>query len=324
MPRQTGGFSAAGAIILTAGEDQWYNFFMFDKRWTLFIAVTMILLAGSPAPCASPPPRDAAGLRQSVLALDSAWDRARNDLEQKMQAGVLGEAELSDYARFITFLSDRIQLYCRELAALGGPSAVLDLPCPDEGSPGMGLPAATAPTTGEQVARLDDSFARALGEFDEMLLKEEQRIASRSPRQRETGGEGGSGRYGGGSAAGGSAGTVPGREGEGAQAGAEAQQGSRDAGGTADGDAGGTTAAGREQSGGSRTGGDAGATGGGEGAGNDRTVKADDRGGAMPPIQSGYDDIVARQLREAAEKETDPELKEKLWEEYRRYTEGIR
>ena len=31
------------------------------------------------------------------------------------------------------------------------------------------------------------------------------------------------------------------------------------------------------------------------------------------------DDIVARQLREAAENETDPELKEKLWKEYYEY-----
>jgi hypothetical protein len=31
------------------------------------------------------------------------------------------------------------------------------------------------------------------------------------------------------------------------------------------------------------------------------------------------DDIVARQLREAAEKETDPELREKLWKEYEHY-----
>jgi hypothetical protein len=28
---------------------------------------------------------------------------------------------------------------------------------------------------------------------------------------------------------------------------------------------------------------------------------------------------VARQLREAAERETDPEMKKKLWEEYDRY-----
>jgi len=37
---------------------------------------------------------------------------------------------------------------------------------------------------------------------------------------------------------------------------------------------------------------------------------------------SADDDIVARQLREAAEKETDPELKKKLWEEYRKYKAG--
>ncbi len=34
------------------------------------------------------------------------------------------------------------------------------------------------------------------------------------------------------------------------------------------------------------------------------------------------DDIIARQLREAAMNETDPELQEKLWEEYRRYKNG--
>ena len=34
------------------------------------------------------------------------------------------------------------------------------------------------------------------------------------------------------------------------------------------------------------------------------------------------DDVVARQLREAAMDETDPVLKEKLWEEYRRYKAG--
>lgn len=34
------------------------------------------------------------------------------------------------------------------------------------------------------------------------------------------------------------------------------------------------------------------------------------------------DDIVARQLREAAEQETDPVLKEKLWKEYRNYKAG--
>jgi hypothetical protein len=35
------------------------------------------------------------------------------------------------------------------------------------------------------------------------------------------------------------------------------------------------------------------------------------------------DDIVARQLREAAERETDPELKAKLWQEYRDYKKSV-
>jgi hypothetical protein len=40
-------------------------------------------------------------------------------------------------------------------------------------------------------------------------------------------------------------------------------------------------------------------------------------------LQTQDDDIVARQLREAAEKETDPELKEKLWKEYRDYKKRL-
>jgi hypothetical protein len=36
------------------------------------------------------------------------------------------------------------------------------------------------------------------------------------------------------------------------------------------------------------------------------------------------DDVIARQIREAAEKETDPELKKKLWDEYRRYRDAIK
>jgi hypothetical protein len=34
------------------------------------------------------------------------------------------------------------------------------------------------------------------------------------------------------------------------------------------------------------------------------------------------DDVVARQIREAAMAETDPELREKLWEEYRKYKQN--
>lgn len=55
-----------------------------------------------------------------------------------------------------------------------------------------------------------------------------------------------------------------------------------------------------------------------EGEGN--SGGAQGSGSAAPSIPDGSDDdIVARRLRKAAEQETDPELKEKLWKEYVEY-----
>ena len=69
------------------------------------------------------------------------------------------------------------------------------------------------------------------------------------------------------------------------------------------------------------------------GGGRDRSQRASKsspaQGGETPgggsPQTAGTqdDDIVARQLREAAEKETDPVLKEKLWKEYHDYKKGL-
>jgi hypothetical protein len=46
----------------------------------------------------------------------------------------------------------------------------------------------------------------------------------------------------------------------------------------------------------------------------------------VPPDvgDGGDDDIVARQIREAAMNEKDPELREKLWDEYRAYKSGAK
>ncbi len=58
-----------------------------------------------------------------------------------------------------------------------------------------------------------------------------------------------------------------------------------------------------------------------EGSGS--TKRQGGGGSSSKPIPSGVDDdIVARRLRRAAENETDPELKEKLWNEYRDYKEN--
>lgn len=49
-------------------------------------------------------------------------------------------------------------------------------------------------------------------------------------------------------------------------------------------------------------------------------TQGDDRSRVPPDVGDGSDDdIVARQLREAAMEENDPELRERLWDEYREY-----
>ncbi|NDF87223.1 MAG: hypothetical protein EB102_12070, partial [Gammaproteobacteria bacterium] len=68
--------------------------------------------------------------------------------------------------------------------------------------------------------------------------------------------------------------------------------------------------------------------GGGDASGGDQrdrgTVSGGGSGGPDRSRPSGEDDdIVARRLRRAAEQETDPELKEKLWKEYTEYKRNV-
>ena len=57
-------------------------------------------------------------------------------------------------------------------------------------------------------------------------------------------------------------------------------------------------------------------------------VAKTDTEGATPPVPENIpspqgDDIVAQQLREAAAAETDPSLRAKLWDEYKKYKTGL-
>jgi hypothetical protein len=160
---------------------------------------------------------------------------------------------------------------------------------------------------------LSSDLEKSLREFDGLILSEQEVLDAR-----RTEAEAGGGGTGNGSARGGSAGT-----GTGEQAG-----GAEGAGDEGDGDEG-DRVAGSAASMGGGTGGSpdtpgAEPAGGGEGA----TMDGDEVGAAATgrvPRDVGDgsdDDIVARQLREAAMSEPDPELREKLWDEYRAYKFG--
>ncbi len=275
----------------------------------LFFASVLILTA-SPLYAVDQGRTDS--IRNSILALDSARKTALHELENVSSSA----REEADYKDFIVYLNTRIVSYCMELAEQGGAIALEELPCPtgriktgdertfnpagEEIFYTTGLGTANTKTRAEQTKELDGDFLTALGEFDEMLLKEEGKVAARVPSQRESGASGQSG-------AAGSAGT----------AGAADGTGSGEAGDT------GTRAAGIESD----------STADGNGVGQEgRSVAQSSAGagdtdvdhsvygapgGKLPPPED--DDIVARQLREAAEKEPDPELKKKLWEEYWKY-----
>ena len=156
-------------------------------------------------------------------------------------------------------------------------------------------PASGPRTTEEQKQTLDGDLDSSLSEFDRMLLREQEILAEEQAAQAAASANGSS--AGGGGSLGGSLGEEQTADASGDPAGAGATGGSPD---TPQGEAS-----------------EAGAPVGGK-------DEVQSTNGRIPPdVGDGSDDdIVARQLREAAMKEEDPELREKLWDEYRTYKNG--
>ena len=152
---------------------------------------------------------------------------------------------------------------------------------------------------------MEAELDRELAEFDQLLLREQEILAQNRPAGASASGSnrgGGSGGSGGGSS--GASGSGEGRDG------AEGRTG-----GSRSGERGDEARSSESGSQSAESGGEVGG-GSGEGGRSDR-VPSD--------IPSGEDDdIVARQLREAAMNEDDPELRERLWDEYRAYKSGRR
>lgn len=189
-------------------------------------------------------------------------------------------------------------------------------------------------TPDEIRALLDLELAAALERFDRLMLDEQGRLAGkRLAGPSRDGGRGGVGAESEGGSAGAEGMTGEGTSGEGTSGESTAGQGTSgqgpdgtgatgEQGGDPEGD--GTGEASSDSSGGGggirsdgrESSGARGAPGSGEGGAS---------GGVPSDIpDGGDDDIVARQLREAAMQEEDPELRERLWEEYRRYKSGSR
>lgn len=235
------------------------------------------------------------------LRLDhAALVAAENDFRMRRERNGLAGTEATDYAAYVARLQRRVIEDCVALARSGAPLPA-DLPCPETLPPlsqSADIDQQAEQTLSEQVAVLDAELNAGLGEYDERLLREQERVKAATPLPDDSaGGGGGGGGQGNGNGEG---------EGEGEQGADPATGNETDAEET--GQTGGQPPPGAASRG-------AGAGGGPQQSGS----------GTPPDIPDGSDDdVVARQLREAAEKETDPELKKKLWEEYRKYKQGTR
>lgn len=189
-----------------------------------------------------------------------------------------------------------------KLVAAAPPGAV--------GEPGSARPVRAA-TEAERVAMLDGQLNNSLEAFDKLLLDEARKARTREAAESAATG-GASGASGAGSGKRNGAARA-GKSGEDESSGAEQNAGESKEAGAEPRREGGPYGAPQEGSPGGPIGGrEAGTTG-------PRTAST-----APPDVGDGNDDdIVARQIRKAAEAEADPELRKKLWDEYRKYKQGV-
>jgi len=257
-------------------------------------------LAWGAAPADSVPDRPALleVARENLRVTEAAEQRVSDEYESLYAAGALAAEEIEEYRGFLQRIRRFVERYRLEVAVLSGATGAADQdedPVAQRENLLRGF--SGEQTDEEQTGSLDAELDASLGDFDEMLLREQEQLAEKARTAEAAGGGGAGGGAGGGSAG---AQSYTGDAGEGSET--FATQGDTSAGAP-------VTAA--------------------EAEADERRVAAaggysktaQRRGSSAPAdIPDGNDDdIVARQLREAAENETDPKLRDRLWDEYRKY-----
>lgn len=229
------------------------------------------------------------------LATDyQALQQARHDFHSQRQRGALSKDELIDFYKYLEQLGKRVADDCEALASTGYDMTEQPI-CAGQTTPRQPTPPneqAQAHTHDEQLGQEDGLLNQQLGEFDEMLLREQARVKAATPRGSAT-------------AQGGQDGGRPGKAGRASDAAA-----SKPAKYNAEVGNGALPPPPEQQ-----------AQGQGSGASETEQTAAIPTPADIP--DGSDDDLVARQLREAAEQETDPALREKLWAEYKKYKQGI-
>ncbi len=277
------------------------------------LLTAMLVTAGQPLPVHA----DQAGASPTVdlYFLTQSAERIRRQLETLRQAPQPDADAIAQHEGYLERLEAQIAARREAVGAARtrpgrvGPAHRPVLP-PHAAPPRILI--APEMTEADEVATLDSRLNASMGRFDEMLLQEVETLSEESAARDSRGSAGGRGGAGAGDAGG-----------EDSRGSAETGEGGRQEGSTSS--SSGETASGESRERRERTQTGVGATvmkdhPSGRGA---RGSKPPSKGNVPQDIPDGSDDdVVARQIREAAENETDPALREKLWDEYRKYKQG--
>lgn len=251
---------------------------------TMKMVLLLQLLPFSLNPCAQAVSNQQAEpvLKHAVNTLYKARNSAVDRQRKQERINHLSQIEQKDFTLFISYLDGRILYYCDELYHKSGTEGLSDTPCPKLLSDNDAIEYNIMP---ELPDTTEEEKVRTLNEdFAASLNQFDDMLLNEQVKISQT---------------------IPKqREYRGSESGNSAD----------DQDHSGTSRRTTETSPGSRKQPDGITTG----TGNTRIP--DTKG--SKDLSTNDDDIIAKQLREAAEQETDPEIKEKLWEEYQKYKQS--
>ena len=236
------------------------------------------------------------GLRTGI----AEWRREDGRYRAARAGAKISAREADEYAEFVAGLRLRVLEQCEVVRGLGGEDAVRPYECVRAGNevqaPSVVVPPRAVLTDEEKRAALHARLDAVEGDIDEALLKRQEELRTKGR------------------------GTNPGGTAPGAPGGAAGSGGGKTGQTSAEGPKWGPVDGQQKDEPGSA------ASGTQAGQGGLGGEAAEHKGAPRQTAAEGGsdDDVVARQLREAAERETDPVLKEKLWAEYRKYREARR
>ena len=273
-------------------------------RLTLFVIAVALAAA---ATAAAAPSAELTEVLQQLRHSSEEWRREEAAFHSARSLGKLSESEFEDYAGFIAGLRLRVLRQCEGARRLGGEDALKNYNCISlNRSQRAGLavtPANKVQTREEKQQALRARLNAVEAEIDESLLKRQQEIRQKA-KNKSSASASNSG---------------------GGGAGASTRNGTRGRKGSQAGSTKSATENATENATKRHSRAGEGKPVRGDGTSTTPSAPAGEQSGrrAAKRVKSNEggsdDDIIARQLREAAEKETDPILKKKLWEEYRKY-----